>query len=425
MLTRSNLLRRSVCALSLLMTLSASAQTLKLHGVLVQSPSDPLCLRFEADDGRWFKLNNQGGRVAGDRMYVEGTASGTVFSPCEAFAIPFFNVTFVRPGFAGIGTLVRQGNRTRLQTDDGRVYAVRTLGGFSAGARVYVRGFVNTNQNPPQIDGNVIGAAYSGFGRLTSNVSGDLRWFGDDGIDYRLDALGDAGAAIGSYVYVEGILGAAGPPRPLTSVTARRAFGQSGRVILNAQSQKVFESAGLVFNDIFSVAGLSGFAVGSKVYVRGQQTVDYDYLEPRNGNSIRRPTVGAGFSGTGTIYPSQSRWVSLDGLTQVILENTDAFVDGDLAYIAGQIASSGPGTVTLSHNQALLGVFIEGELFDGFECTPILISGSLVFFLENTGGGVAGQGAVAVGGVSDSAAPCPYFTIVDNTIELNDCPLCQ
>ena len=105
-----------------------------IHGVLSNRPVESLCTIFEADDGRNFILSTTAGFQLGDRIYVEGTIPSGTAGVCNEVIYPFLNNPVTRPGFAGIGTLERQGGVVRLRTDDGRLYGLRNLYGFGVGA---------------------------------------------------------------------------------------------------------------------------------------------------------------------------------------------------------------------------------------------------------------------------------------------------
>lgn len=389
-----------------------------LHGVLVQSVSDLFCVRFEADNGDSYVLSNRGSFVAGDRVYVEGTVPQTSASVCENELTPIVTVSLIRPGFAGIGTIVTQSGQKRLQTDDGRVFALQNNGGFADGARVYTRGSVVTVQSPAQIAGNTIGAAFSVFGRLIGTPPGDRRVLGEDGVTYQLDAVGAHNAAASDYVYVEGILSSAADPRPVTSAAARFAFSTSGDVVSDGAGGKAFQADGVMFNDVFTVAGLSSFPIGAEVYVRGLRTDDYDYQEPRNGNSIRQARVGAGYSALGVLNLAAKTVTNVDNGAIVTLENTGPFPNGFFVYVAGEVASSGAGTVTLRHNQTLIGLELFGTLEVGFECAPLFVGGGGYYFLENTGGFPFGSSVTVRGGIMRKVAPCDFDSFINNTIML-------
>ncbi len=393
------------------------AVTVALHGVLVQSLSDINCLRFEADSGDSFVLTNRGSFVAGDRVYVEGTVPQTTATVCESELTPFITVSLIRPGFAGIGTIVTQSGQKRLQTDDGRLFGLQDNGGFADGARVYTRGSVVTLQSPAVISGNTIGAAYSGFGRLMGTPPGDRRVLGEDGVTYHLDAVGAHNAAASDYVYVEGILGAADPPS-VTSAAARFAFSTSGDVVSDGAGGKAFQADGVIFNDVFTVAGLSSFPIGAEVYVRGLRTDDYDYQEPRVGNTVRQARVGAGYSALGVLNLGAKTVTNVDNGVVIALENTGPFPDGFFVYVAGELASSGSRKVTLLHNQTLIGLEATGTLQIGFECAPLFVGGGGYYFLENTGGFPFGSTVTVRGGILRSVAPCEFDSFINNTITL-------
>ena len=388
------------------------AQIQRVHGVLSNRPVESFCTIFEADDGRNFILSNTGGFQLGDRIYAEGTIPNGVAGVCNEVIYPLLNNTIVRPGFAGIGTVIRQNNVFRLQTDDGRIYGLRNRMGFGIGSRVYVRGWVATNQNPPLIDDNVIGTAVSGFGRSIGTSPSDRRIQGEDGVTYRLDGLSARFVELGDHVYFEGIFGSfSGGARNVNNATGRYAFHATGAVILE-NSVKVIKSDQLLFDDTFRAPGLDALALGTKAFVFGIAPEDYDYLEPRNGRTIRGSRTGLGYSSTGLF--SGNTFVASDS-TIVQVDFGGNLPPGQLGSIAGELDTTNPSMPLIKKNIVLYGINTTGTLEIGFECAPLLI-GSGVFFVENEEGIPFHNCAHVIGGISFDAAPCPFSAIVDDTL---------
>ena len=389
-----------------------------IHGVLSNRPVESLCTIFEADDGRDFILGTTDGFQLGDRIYVEGTIPSGTAGVCNEVIYPFLNNTVTRPGFAGIGTLELQGSVVRLRTDDGRVYGLRNRHPFGAGARVYVRGWVRANRNPPFIDQNVIGVPVSGFGRFIGTSSSDRRILGEDGVTYRLDGLSARFVEFGDHVYFEGIRGpVSGGATNVLSSTGRYAFHATGRVVLE-DGVKVVNSDQLLFDDTFRAPGLDAFAVGEKAFVFGIAPEDYDYVEPRNGRTIRASRTGLGYSSTGHL--SGNTFVAADS-TIVEVEFGGTLPPGQLAYVAGELDLSDPEAPLVHQNVVLYGIDTTGTLELGFECAPLLV-GSGVYFVEDEEGIPLHHCVHVVGGISVDAAPCPFLAIVDDTLtDLGDC----
>ena len=393
-------------------------QLQRVHGVLSNRPVEFLCTIFEADDGRNFILGTTGTFQLGDRIYVEGTIPTHTAGVCNEVVYPFLNNTVTRPGFAGTGTLIQQGSVLRLQTDDGRVYALRNQGGFGAGARVYVRGWVATGANPPLIDQNVIGVAVSGFGRYIGTSPTDRRILGEDGITYRLDGLSARFVEFGDHIWFEGIRGStSGGTTNVLRSTGRYAFHATGLVVLE-NGVKVVKSDQLLFDDTFRAPGLDAFALGEKAFVFGIAPEDYDWLEPRNGRTIRSSRTGPGYSSTGTF--SGGLFVASDS-TVVQPDFAGTLPPNQLAYIAGELDPTTPGAPTIRSNIVLYAIDTTGTLEIGFECAPLLI-GSGIFFVENEEGIPFFNCVHAVGGISFDAAPCPFFALVDDQLtDLGPC----
>lgn len=394
------------------------AQTQQLHGVLSRRPAEISCTIFEADDGRSFILSNTGGFQIGDRIYVQGTIPSGQAGVCNENLYPILTNTVVRPGFAGVGTIVRQGNLFRLLTDDGRLYGLRNRGAFGVGARVYVRGWVSTIQSPAFIDQNVIGVPITGFGRYVGTSPNDRRVLAEDGVTYRLDGLRARFVQPGDLLYFEGILGApSGGATNVSSATGRFAFQSTGPIVLE-EGLKVLKSDQVLFDDTFRAPGLNEFALGEKAFLFGIAPEDYDALEPRNGRTIRSSRTGVGYSSVGTF----SGGVFVDADSNVLqVDHAGTLPPGTLAYVAGRLDMTSPGAPAVRTNVVLLGVDTTGSLEIGFECAPLLI-GEFVLFVENDEGLPFHNCVRAVGGVHSNAAPCPFPALVDDVLtDLGPC----
>jgi hypothetical protein len=388
----------------------------RLHGVLSNRPVEWACTLFEADDGRTFILSTTEEFQLGDRIFVAGTIPTNTAGVCNEVVYPLLDVRFIHPAFAGIGTIVQESGQHRLRTDDGRDYGLRNRRGFAAGARVFVRGWVDATQNPPVIEQNAIGAAVSGFGRFLGSSSTDRRILGEDGATYLLDNLSARFVEQGDLIYFEGIHASGeaveGGQVQVVRSNGRYAFHATGRIVLE-NGGKVVNSDQLFFDDTFAASGLDTFAVGEKAFVLGIAPQDYDHGEPRNGRTIRSSRTGPGYSSTGT-FQAGGLFVAAD---QTVLEvdYPGTLPLGTLAYIAGELDTSGPGLPVVRTNIVLFGIDTTGTLEIGFECAPLLI-GSGIFFVENEEGIPFHNSARAIGGVSFDAAPCPFAAIVDDEL---------
>lgn len=391
----------------------AAAQVQRVHGVLSNRPVDSACTLFEADDGRSFILDTTASFQLGDRIYVEGTIPNGVAGICNEVAYPMLQNTVTRPAFAGIGTVERTAFTSRLRMDDGRLYGLRNGGAFRAGTRVYVRGWVSTLSSPPLIDENVIGLPVSGFGRYVGTHANDRRVLGENEVTYRLDGIGARFLEYGDLLYFEGIPGAtvAGATN-VSNAAARYAFHATGPVVLE-NGVKVVKSDQLLFDDTFRAPGLDALPLGTKAFVFGVAPEDYDYLEPRNGRTIRSSRTGLGYSSTGTF--ANGVFVASDSTT-VHVDFGGNLPPDQLAYVAGEIDQSVDGPIVLKKNIVLYGVDTTGSLEIGFECAPLILSGAGVYFLENEEGAPFHQCVHVVGGVSFDAAPCPFAAIVDDVL---------
>lgn len=435
MLTVSRLVRTLAPAAMLIASAAPTAHAAIVNvaqqGVLATTPYG--CVFFVGDDGQRYALSTLGGFSAGDRIFVQGSYNTQQAQVCFGTGGPLITATAVRAAFAGTGTLIRVGNQTQLQAPDGRIFQVQNLGSSRAGANVYVQGQVNTLVSPPRIESNVIGAAFSGFGRLTNTTAGSLRFRSDSGVNYALDRLGSQpDALVGDYCFVEGIVGkTAGGVTALNSVTARPAFHAKGTVISNAGG-KALEADTLLFSNPVTAAALAPFSVGQKVYLYGRSADDYDYAEVKLANNIRQSTAGAAFAATGFLNTSTKTLINEDDGTIINLESVGSPIwnpNGSYAYVAGAILSTGPGSVTLRNNEVRIGWVGEGFLVNGFGCTPIVaFDGGGYLFPKNIDIYNVGDHVRVRGGITFDL-PCEDFQgLVDNSIiftDPNQCPLCQ
>jgi hypothetical protein len=149
----------------------------------------------------------------------------------------------------------------------------------------------------------------------------------------------------------EGIRGpVSGGATDLLSSTGRYAFHATGRVVLE-DGVKVLKSDQLLFDDTFRAPGLDAFAVGEKAFVFGIAPEDYDYVEPRNGRTIRASRTGLGYSSTGHL--SGNTFVAADS-TIVEVEFGGTLPPGQLAYVAGELDLSNPEAPLVHQNVVLL-----------------------------------------------------------------------
>lgn len=417
-----------VCSLSVRpLCAAADIVSVSLQGVLVED-STGLCTTFEGDDGFTYILSTMGTYTSGDRIHVTGSYDEDILGTCFTVAGPFITVTEIRPAFAGIGTLVVINGKLHLESEDGRLFRVQNLGGYGEGTDVYVQGTVIETRGLPLITGNVIGPAFASFGRIAAFTSAGVRFVAESGGLYLLDRPGSlVGTIEGDFIYVEGIVATESDTREIaiTSVTARPAFEASGIVVAVPGGVALDPETLINFGQTYSADALAGFAAGTKVYVRGRSTDDYDYGEVKPVRNVRKSRAGMSYSGVGTLDVASGTMSVEDG-TVVHLEhlgNGWFHPDGSLIYVAGEIEWAGSGSVTLGHNQVKVGLSREGVIFNGFGCTPIIVfdEGGYIFPRNNDGLPI-GEHVRVVGGVTLDV-PCSDFAgLVDNTIEVTPFP---
>lgn len=403
---------------------SADIVPVSLQGVIVEAINGN-CTTFEGDDGVSYILSTLGEFSAGDRVHVTGAYDDTQGSICYETPGPLVLVSEIRPAFAGIGTVGIVNEQLVMVSEDGRTFVVENLGGFGPGASVYVQGKVVETRTLPRITANVIGPAFASFGRIVSFTPSGVRFRSDAGENYLLDRPGSLGwnALEGDYIYVEGIVTASGVTRltPITSVTARPAFRAAGYVVQGASGVAFDPDTLFSFGATYTSAGLEAFAPGSLVYVRGRSADDYDYGEAKPIRNVRKSSIGAAYVGVGTLNRAARTMTNAEDGTVVHLEHIGNSLfnpDGSLVYVAGPIASQGPGMVTVSHNEVRIGVILEGVLGIGFSCSPIIFFNEGGYaFPRNNDGLPLGTHVRVVGGVSFEVPCTDEPGIVGNTIE--------
>lgn len=411
---------------------SASAQNVNVsfQGVIVPHPSGA-CNLFLADDGNTYILTNQANFTNGDRVHVVGSYDPFQFGVCLNLAVPRIQVSSISAAFAGVGTITNINGTVRLVTDDGRTFGLTTSGPYRAGTRVYVQGPVNTgSRTVPIIANSVIGPPFSGFGRITTIAPGNLRFTAETGQVYKLDRPGSIPAVIeGDYIFVEGVRGKSETGViPLSSVTARPAFQSSGTVI-STPSGPAFKAGAVIFNDEFTASAITGFPVGTKLYVRGRSADDYDYNEVKPPNDIRMSRADLGYTVVGTLNTAAKTVTSATDGTVVHVQYVGNPVfnpNGSTVYAAGPIDTQSPGNVTLYHNEVRIGINLEGTLLNGFGCTPIIrFDGGGYIFPKNNGGLPINSHVRVIGGYT-AEDPCnDEDGLIDNTIEVTPCPNCE
>lgn len=429
-------MRRSV--LSALLLLAASAVTahaaiipITTQGVIILQPEQG-CSLFEADDGNTYTLTSQGIFTDGDRVQVSGTINTDILGTCSGVAGYQINVTSIGPAFAGIGTISISKTGPRLTTDDGRVFKLQNGGNSRLGGTMYVQGAVQLDERSiPTIINNTVGRAFSGLARIISLAPGNLLIRAEDGAYYSLDRRGSLGAFIqeNDLIFVEGIRGtSANDITPLTSVTARPAFHASGNII--AQGAGVaLDAQTLIFANPFITPAINAMPAGTKAYLRGRRTDDYDYGEVKTPNFIRRGVAGASYSTIGIIDTDTKTLLSLNDGKTIHLENvgSDVFTpDGSLAYVAGHIASEDAFSVTFLNNETRMGVMEEGTILNGYGCTPIIVFDTVGWvFPLNLGGYQVNQHVAVTGGINPDTPCLDAPGLIDNTIIETACPNCE
>lgn len=426
---------RAICSGMVVACVQASAAIVPVstQGVIVQQ-SGGGCNTFEADNGLTYLLDTQGSFVAGDRVQVDGSYDDTTVGWCGNTGGPRITNMTIRPAFAGVGTLVTAPGGVRLQTDDGRLFALQNGGGSRAGTAVYVQGTVDTSARVPTIINNVIGPSFSGFGRITDIDPAHIRFTAESGQVYSMDRFGSVPVyttIVGDYVFVEGIRAKViNGVIPLTSVTARPAFNASGRVVATS-SGVAFDADTLIFAPQYTASALTGQPVGAKVYLRGRNADDYDFGEPRTANDIRLSRASASYTAVGYLDRATKTVINLDDGALVHLEwpgDPLFHPNGSIVYVAGPIASQGPGTVTLSHNQARPGVIATGWITSGVTCSPIVLTQQNArIFPKNNGGFPFLTHVRIVGGLTFDSPCYDESSVVDNTIVATPwtCPDCE
>lgn len=401
---------------------SAAIINVSTQGVILTHISGA-CDYLAGDDGKTYFLSSMGGFTSGDRIHVTGSYNDNSAGFCFNMGGAQLNVTAVKPAFAGVGTVAIGVDRARLVTDDGRSFTLPNSGGFRNGARVYVEGIVQTGaRTGPAITNNVIGAAFSDFGRLTNSTRGSLRFKSDAGVVYSMDRPGSLGDVLaGEYIFVEGIRGKADGSGviPLTSVTSRSAFHASGRVVA-AGTGVAFQPDTLILDNRFTASALAGFPVGSKVYLRGRNADDYDYGEVKPAYNVRLSRASASYTGVGFIDTNAKVMVNLADGNIVHLENIGDPIfnpNGSFVYVAGAISAQSPGSVTLVNNETRIGVDLEGYLVNGFGCTPIIRFdlGGYLFPKYNVPYAV-GEHVRVIGGITFDVPCTDENGLVDNSI---------
>ena len=118
--------------------------------------------------------------------------------------------------------------------DDGQRYALSTLGGFSAGDRIFVQGSYNTQQaqvcfgtGGPLITTTAVRPAFAGVGTLT-RVGNQFRLQTPDGRVFQVQTLSDFRA--GSTVYVQGQVNTLVSPPRIESNVIGTGFSGFGRL---------------------------------------------------------------------------------------------------------------------------------------------------------------------------------------------------
>lgn len=114
-------------------------------GVL-QAGAEAGCLLLQTDTGITFLVFNSGGFSAGDRVWVRGTIDWACFSICmqgDACLI-VDSIRFCENQFDGCGRLVQGIECVLFEADEGGLYLLDNLGGFSVGDKVNVKGVIDS-----------------------------------------------------------------------------------------------------------------------------------------------------------------------------------------------------------------------------------------------------------------------------------------
>jgi hypothetical protein len=386
-----------------------------------------ICNAFETDSGQLFVLNDYGGFVVGDRVFVRGSFS--TIGVCGSLILSRLANT-IEAAFAGTGTIVTDRVLGRaLETPEGARYKLVSPLDFGVGEEVFVRGTVRTRVSPITgqteywIFSSVIGTAFTGFGRLSGGAgSFDVELEG--GTTFQLDGPGYAFAADGDYVFVEGLVDSTTTPPTLRHNASRKAHQVPGEIIDGGGGVPAFKAETVIFNDVFSLLDFEGFQIGERAFVRGRKLDDYDPQEVRS-NVIRDARIDFEFSACGTIAPDLvGTGVSFYATSGEVfeLEHTGGFASGQLVYVAGGLDAT---LTRYASNVIAPCAELQGTLQHGFECTPLFVSNASAgesgsfFLLENLGGYQVGEALCVLGGIMACDIGCPTPCMVANTT--SDC----
>ena len=127
MTTMSRTVLVLTCALALGAVARSGDAPFESSGVLRRIA---FCLALETDDGGLFRIDDTGGFVEGDRVFVTGPQPAGLF-PCGSQLILRIANDTIEPDFAGIGTVGRSpAGAPVLEADGGGTYALADATGL-------------------------------------------------------------------------------------------------------------------------------------------------------------------------------------------------------------------------------------------------------------------------------------------------------
>ncbi len=404
-------------------------------GILETTTGFPPCLVFTADDGIQVVPQNLAGFQAGDRVLVSGEINVNVAFVCGPALIPPLQQNTIAPCFAGCGVLSDEGTPgcTHFVSQDGERFLLEQPGGLPPGSSVFVSGAVDLTPAPcgpdmlPTIMGNIVGPCYQSNGRLVDSF-GCVNFLAADGQRFELQSTSRFLA--GDYVEVAGILNGEdlGPcGRALIQQnTTRPAFGGPGTMVRDESCGLVFEADQGGFNPRYRLDFTGMAQPGDRVVITGRFPATCPPEGPCvvpciHDNTIDPLYVAAGefsgFDGECAIFQPDT------GGAPVRVEHDGGLGTGIPALVTGSLAAQSPlcgdvGLPTLRHNTADPYVDVCGELHMGFECTPLLLFGNDIFWIENLehfalGDSVRVRGAVTAACVDLCPFPCIRYNRAD------------
>ena len=402
-------------------------------GELIETLGFPPCLLHVADDGTFVRVLDPGEFGPGDRVTVDGNVDLNTASNCIGSLVANIQITTIERCFAECGNLVEQNGCLRFESDRGGAFVLDNSEGFANGQRVFVSadgtsGTMNCDGEAlPLIAGNQIAACFEAFGRIVPEF-GCPSLLTASGDRYDLETTGNFVQP--NFVFVQGFIdpvstGFCGQPW-LRSNTIQAAFGGAGTLIEDQDCGLAFQSDDSGFGQAYALDNTDGFVAGDRVFVTGR----IDAACSTNpacpiAACLRDNTIGPLISGCGTLEfgPANCAVVNFGaGEPSYQIEYVGNATFGSDVFVAGALVDSDPtctaGGAVLRHNLALPCVDTCGNLEQGFECTPLLLSDEgEIFWLEDTGGFTVGDRIRVIGGREASCTSfCPFTCLRVNDV---------